>query len=90
MNTVPSRPATSVTLALRVSLLVSLTPATLQAVDPAVAVATVQVAPLSKDTLTVSPLIRFDDRAPVTVCELVVSARLAEVIVMPGPVVSRT
>ena len=47
---------------------VRVTPARLQAVDPTVAVAAVQVAPLSSDTFTVSPVRRLDDSVPLMVC----------------------
>ena len=67
----PSLPAVSVTLTFRVLLPVSVTPLRLQAVEPTVAVAAVQVVPLSSDTFTVLPVSRLDDSVPLTVCAAV-------------------
>ena len=97
----PSLPAASVTLILRVLLAASVCPDRLQVFTPTDVVAAVQVAPLSSDTYTTSPEATLADNVPLMVCAAVlvmksvllvpVSAeKLFVAMVVAGAVVSST
>ena len=64
-------PAVSVTRTCIVLLAVNVWPAKLQVLAPSVAVAVVQLAPLSNETCTDSPVSRFAFRVPLIVCAAV-------------------
>ena len=85
LRTVPSLPAVSVTLTLRVLLVVKVR-AKLHAVLPTLVVAVAQLVPLSMDTYTVSPASSAVLKVPLTVWAVVLV--LKSVLVLPLAAVS--
>ena len=86
LKTGPSLPAVSETLTLRVLLAPRVTPGKLQLVLPALAVAAVQVTPLSRETQTLSPAPSALPRLPLTVWAAVLVIR--SVLLVPLAAVS--